>query len=386
MSAFSWFDGGSSAAPAARSSHHDDAAASISDARTKADAAASATATTGAGSMLRFATVDEVSNFRGSDELAETLNQLQYFSTAKIAANVMLKTDPEYGFVLQCGTTCVKIEREKLKIHRFIVDHYARRFPELCVLVQDATTYARVVKLLGNSIDEMDKVMTELEALVPSQLLAAVIAAACTTRGDELPAADCANVLAACDEVTSLEEVKQVLLEYIQEKMIFLCRNICAFLGSGIASQLVATAGSVDDLANMDAQAVMELGSVRAQNIGFAVKTSGFLQNVDLVQKQPAELRSKALRLVADRVVSLARIDANREGADESEGLRARGFVIRRILQWTDPLIQAEQRQRHGLSNRLYEKRSRVKRTEHYWGAAGTSGTTTRAGQRHDRG
>lgn len=335
-------------------------------------------------SYLRFATVDQVSNFRGSDELANILKELQYYDEAKPTSTVMLKSDPEYQFILNCGNTCVKIEQEKLKIHKFIVDHYSRRFPELCVLVQDATTYARVVSILGNNIFvESERTMEELEEWIPSQLLAAVIACTVTTKGEELPPGEMENILQACHELTSLEEVKQVILEYIQVKMIYVCRNVCAFVGTGIASQLVATAGSVDELANMTPDQVVQLGSARAQRIGFAVKTSGFLQNVDLVQKQSAELRMKAMRLVADQVLRLARVDAKREGADESQGLQGRDYVIRRILQWTDPLIQEVRKSKHGLSNKLYEKRSRISRKDRWAQAA--ANTTSISGTQQNR-
>jgi U4/U6 small nuclear ribonucleoprotein PRP31 len=337
--------------------------------------------------MLRFATVEEVSTYRGSDELADVLRQLQHFSASAAAAsaNVLAKNDPEYQFVLQCGTVCVTIEQEKTKILRFVTDHYSRRFPELAVLLQDGMTLCSAIALLGNDIHGTDRCVSELEELVPSQLLAAVIAAACTTRGAELPAGDMENIVAACNEYTSLEEVKQVLLEYIQERIILLCRNTCALVGCGIASQLVAVAGSVDRLAEMDANEVMELGSYRANKIGFAVKTAGFLQNVDLVQKQPPELRTRALRLVADRVVSTARIDANRPGADESEGLKARAFCIRRILSWTDPFIQEAQRKKYGLSNKLYEKRSRLTAQDRRYrdlAAARDAGSSTLSGSK----
>ncbi len=343
-------------------------------------------------SYLRFATVDQVSTYRGSDELQRVLQDLQsYDSAPPTAAKVMLRSDPEYSFILECGNVCVRIEQEKLKIHKFIVDHYARRFPELVVLVQDATTYARVVSILGNNIFEMDRFMEQLEEWIPSQLLAALVASTVTTRGQELPEGDMQNILAACKELTSLEEVKQVLLEYIQVKMIYVCRNICAFLGPGIASQLVATAGSVDDLALLTNEELIALGSVRAQKIGFAIKTAGFLNNTDLVQKQPAELRTKALRLVADQVSRLAKLDAKREGADESQGLQGRDFVIRKILEWTDPLIQEERRKKHGLSNKLYERRTRVNKADRWAQAAANTKSfqnqqTVASGTRRQRG
>lgn len=375
---FSWLTEDKKSAPAAASS-----SSKPQQSQNQIQQQQQETATTASGSYLRFASVDQVSTFRGSDELAAVLRELQYYSQQTPSSNVMLKSDPEYKFILNCGNICVKIEYEKLKIHKFIVDHYARRFPELSVLVQDATTFARVVLILGNNISDMDHVMEQLETYIPSQLLAAVIAATTTTLGQELPEGDMQNILEACTELTQLEEVKQVLLEYIQEKMIFVCRNLCAFMGSGIASQLVATAGSVDALSEMTNDEVALLGSQRAQKIGFAVKTAGFLHNVDLVAKQPPELRTKALRLVADQVLQLSRIDAKREGADESKGLAARDFVIRRILSWTDPLIQEERRKKYGLSNKLYEKRTRLNQKDRWAKAA--ANMTTFGGQRRDR-
>lgn len=356
------------------------------DAADATDENNNSSATTASSSYLRYASVDQVSSYRGSDELANVLRELQHYSQQKPSSNVMLKSDPEYAFILNCGNVCVRIEQEKMKIHRFIVDHYARRFPELAILVQDATTFARAVNLIGNNVLEMDKIMEQLEELIPSQLLAAIIAATTTTRGQELPEGDMQNILEACTELTSLEEVKQVLLEYIQEKMIFVCRNLCAFLGSGIASQLVATAGSVDALAEMTPEDIATLGSQRAQKVGFAVKTAGFLHNVDLVAKQPPELRTKAMRLVASRVLDVCRIDSKREGADESKGLEARNDCIRKILSWSDPLIQEERRKKHGLSNKLYEKRSRVNQKDRWaMAAANMKSMNNSGGQRRQR-
>jgi U4/U6 small nuclear ribonucleoprotein PRP31 len=309
--------------------------------------------------MLRYSDVRQVSDYIRGKELSSTLQQLEeYESDVNAGRNALVPTDPEYRFVTSCGSICCTIEAEKAKIACFIRDHYARRFPELPILVPDGMTLAKAVQLLGNNIDSLEPHVDALAELLPSQLLVALIAAAATTMGEPLADAALAAVTVACEDLLALEEAKQVLLEYSQSRMILICRNLCAFLGTGITSQLVGLAGGVRELMQMELDELMRFGSARGAEIGVGVRTAGFLINADLVASQPPELRSRALRLVTARVLTLASVDFNRPAADESEGVRARSDVIRIMLQWTDPLFQSGPGGRPR-SNRLYERPTR---------------------------
>jgi U4/U6 small nuclear ribonucleoprotein PRP31 len=312
-----------------------------------------------AGSMLRFASVADVSSFFRSEELQSVLNDLVQYTDETAKKNAITKDDPEYEFVQQCSKHVLSIEVEKTKVHKFIRDHYGVRFPELAVLCADAYTYARCVREIGNGVETIATHVEKLRELLPSQLLCAACACTATTAGRSLTTAEIGVVLEACDEMIGLEEAKQLILEYIQTRTVLICPNLCAYLGTAIASQLFAIAGSIKEISHMDVPDLISFGSQKQMKSGVKIRSAGFLMNVDMVACHPPELRHKALRLVAGRAINLARIDDNRRASDNTEGLRAREEVKRKMLEWTDPLIQQVQSRLRGLANKTYERRSR---------------------------
>lgn len=309
--------------------------------------------------FLRYESVSEVSILFRTTELRTMFERMsEYMNEGMQAKNALSRDDEEYHFVLNCSKMVMKMEVEKTKVHKFIRDHYARRFLELDMLCADAVTYAKLVKLISNDMN-LAGIIDEMDELVPSQVSCAIIACASTTDGQALDEVQLTRVVEACDELIGIEEAKQALLEYIQMRMILICRNLCAFLGGGIASQMFALAGSMDALAALDPEDLINLGKNRASTTGFAIETTGFLINVDLIACQPPELRTKALRLVSQTVIDVARVDANRRAADESFGLKCREEVKRKMLSWTDPLVQETQAKNRWLANKLYERRNR---------------------------
>jgi U4/U6 small nuclear ribonucleoprotein PRP31 len=344
-----WYAGGTNAA---FSDDDDD------DARVATDAAASGDVDDiTKGSMLRYASVADVTSFFRGAELASVFTKLAQYG-GDTSKNAVTKDDPEYEFVQDCSRHALTIEMEKSKVHKFLRDHYGVRFPELAVLCPDGYTYAKCVKIIGNSADNMAQHVEALRELLPSQLLCAACACSATTPGRSLTDSELSVVVEACDEMLGLEEAKQLILEYIQTRMPLICPNLSAFLGTAITSQIFAIAGSVTAVATMDAQDLATLGSSKS-GTGVKVKSAGFLINADLVACHPPELRQKALRLVANRATTLARIDDNRRASDNTEGLKARDELKRKMLEWTDPLIQQVQSRLRGLSNKTYERRTR---------------------------
>ena len=310
------------------------------------------------GDMLRFNSVTEVSKLLRSHELNGVFKLVaEYYGDGSAAKNTLTKDDDEYGFVLRCSEVVLKIEVEKTKVHKFIRDHYAVRFPELASLTTDSVTYSRLVTTISNDMNLVG-VAPELSEWLPSQVVVAVIAAASTTQGRELDQEELAVVQEACREMKGLEDAKQVLLEYIQASMPLIAPNLSAFIGTAITSQIFAIVGSVSGIAQMDVPELMALGSAKSTG-GFKVTSVGFLNNVDLVKCQPPELRTRALRAVAQKAIVLARIDDTRRASDNSQGMKGREELKRRMLAWTDPLVQQLQSRQRGLANKTYERRTR---------------------------
>jgi U4/U6 small nuclear ribonucleoprotein PRP31 len=305
--------------------------------------------------MLRYGSVKDITTLLRSKVMEEMMRKLNEYEQAEAKLkNTITKDDPEYEFVSKVADMMVQIEIEKQKVFKFIRDHYGVRFPELASLAVDGVSYAKLVKLISNDMD-CTGIIDELDEMVTSQIAAAIIACACTTTGRVLEPVELAAVHDACDEMLTLEDLKNIFLGYIQPRMLLIAPNLSAFISPGIAAQLFALAGSVTKLATMDSQELAKLGSTKRSFGGFQFRSAGFLINVDLVACHPPELRAKALRLVAQKVADLVRVDDNRRAADRSEGIKAREDVKRKMLQWTDPLI----RQR---THNIYERRTKRKR------------------------
>lgn len=307
---------------------------------------------------LRHTSVTNVTQLLRSEYLSHMLQRLGDYDQrgeTDLPQSVLVPEDPEYQYVSECSHLVLRIEAEKSRVMVFLRAHYGVRFPELAMFILDMVLYAKVVEILGNSIDLTEKV-DQLVELIPSQMLVVIISCASTTQGRELTSAELQSVLDACREMEHLEMAKQNFLEYIQCSMPLICPNLCALLDTGITSQLFAITGSVSAIAGMDPSDLLSLGAKRSNESGVGIRTAGFLSNCDLVANLPAPLRPKALRLLSGSVLKLARIDANRRAPSRDEGIRERKKCGARIRQWLDPPVV------RGAGNVLYERRGRKKR------------------------
>jgi U4/U6 small nuclear ribonucleoprotein PRP31 len=63
-----------------------------------------------------------------------------------------LEEDPEYQLIVESNNMTVDIGYEITRIHKFIQDRYAKKFPELSNIVANPLDYARVVNRIGNEM------------------------------------------------------------------------------------------------------------------------------------------------------------------------------------------------------------------------------------------
>lgn len=303
---------------------------------------------------LRYNSVSDVSRLLRSAYLSNMFDRLKDYEQVEGAEkNAIPQDDPEYQYVSDCSALVLRMEAEKSRVMVFLRAHYGVRFPELAMFFSDSVLYAKVVRIIQNNMD-LTAVMDQLDELIPSQLLVVIIACASTTTGRELSPDDLQRVVEACQAMENLEMAKQIFLEYIQTAMPLICPNLCAFLGTGITSQLFAITGSAAKLSVMDPNDLQRLGSARANSdSGVAIKTTGFLSNSDLVANLPPQLRPKALRCVSGATLKLARIDANRRAASKDEGVRERRNVVNRMRVWLDPPVV------RGAGHHTYDRRGR---------------------------
>ena len=92
----------------------------------------------------------------------------------------------------------VQVDEELLNVYRYVVDLYAKKFPELESLVPNPMDYVRVVMRIGN---EMDMTMIDLSDLLPSAAVMVVSVTGSTTSGQKLPEEDLKNCLGGCEKI-----------------------------------------------------------------------------------------------------------------------------------------------------------------------------------------
>eukprot|EP01065_Artemidia_motanka_P039172 TRINITY_DN48031_c0_g1_i1.p1 TRINITY_DN48031_c0_g1~~TRINITY_DN48031_c0_g1_i1.p1 ORF type:complete len:541 (+),score=158.85 TRINITY_DN48031_c0_g1_i1:71-1624(+) len=286
--------------------------------------------------MLKYDDVKEVAKVLRSEIMHSHLAEIEKAGTAAAAA---LTTDhPEYRLILESNRIIADIDRDIIRVHKFIRDHYAIRFPELEQIIYDPISYGKVVQCVGNAKD-LSKITDKLNALVPPHTVMALQTTASTTKGRLLSGEELARVVDACEEILGLEEARQLILEYVQSRMSALAPNLSVIVGTQIAAQLVGTAGGLLELSKIPSNYIRVLGKRREALGGLAATRlfhTGHLLHSDIVKAQPADMKRKTANLVSAKVTLAARVDASRSHADGSYGGTLREEVLSKIAKWRE--------------------------------------------------
>eukprot|EP00755_Sulcionema_specki_P005911 Sspe_Gene.34091::Locus_16585_Transcript_1_1_Confidence_1.000_Length_1630::g.34091::m.34091/K12844/PRPF31; U4/U6 small nuclear ribonucleoprotein PRP31 len=289
--------------------------------------------------MLKYDDVKEVAKILRSERMHSHLAAIEEAGD-KEGEGVLLVDDPEYQLLLESNKLVVDIDKDIAKVHKFIRDHYAIRFPELEGFIFDPIVYAKVVQCIGNTMD-VTLVTNKLQEIVPQHTIMIIQTTGSTTQGKKLSQEELERVLEACEEMFGLEEAKQLVLEFVQSRMNRLTPNLSAIVGTAIASQLVGIAGGVQALSKLPSNIVRTLGKSKKSLGGFAATTqlyhTGFLLHCDIVKSQPSDWRRKVANLVASKVTLAIRCDADRSTPDGSYGTFLREEILKKIAKWKEP-------------------------------------------------
>ncbi|CAN0438194.1 unnamed protein product, partial [Ectocarpus sp. 8 AP-2014] len=74
-----------------------------------------------------------------------------------------------------------------VEVHRFVVDRYSQKFPELDSLIPQPADYVRTVQVMRN---EMDMTQVELDSALPQTTVMVVSVTGSTTSGQPLSEED----------------------------------------------------------------------------------------------------------------------------------------------------------------------------------------------------
>ena len=246
----------------------------------------------------------------------------------------------DYNLIVKCNATILKIGEDITKVHKFIRDFFAKKFPELESLVLNAVEYAKVVKLIGNSTNLSQIEFSDI--LPPPTIMVVKMAGSASVQLKEiLSPFILENINKACDGLIKLDEIKNSILEFVESRMATIAPNLTAIVGSAISARLIGIAGGLLPLSRLPACNVQILGSSKKTLEGFStastVKHVGFINDCDIISTTPPSLRKKAVRVIAAKCVLAARIDSYKDSPTGDKGLEMRKEIEKKIEKWQEP-------------------------------------------------
>ncbi|VDO06338.1 unnamed protein product [Rodentolepis nana] len=289
------------------------------------------------------APVTAFAKLRNSEKLTKVMSQIDEFSRQKKREKIdgAVEADPEYNCIVDSNNLVVEIDNEIDIIHKYARDIYQHRFPELESLVPQSMDYLKVILALDNDILERSKNTDLLATFLTPATIMVVTVTASTTQGkplepDALQRAKDASVMAI-----ELFEMKKTIMEYVESRMALIAPNSSILVGASTAAKLMGRAGGLTALSKMPSCNIQVLGSQKRNLAGFSNNASlphtGFIYHSEFVQKLPPDLRSRAARLLANKVALAARVDSFHQSQDGNMGEKMLLEVEKKVDKWQEP-------------------------------------------------
>ncbi|CAE5978330.1 unnamed protein product [Arabidopsis arenosa] len=230
---------------------------------------------------LNYDDLSRVSKLQETHRYADIMQRVEEALGKDSDGGAEMGTVLEDKLIVDCNQLSADIENEIVIFHNFIRDKYRLKFPELESLVHDPIDYARVVKKIAN---ETDITLVDMEGLLQPATVIAVSVTALTTKGKPLP-----------DSILRKTQACNVLV----------------------------------------------LGHNRKNRVGFSTALSlsraGYLEQTEIFQSTPPELRMRASRLLASKSTLAARVDATRGDPSGTNGKALREEIRKNIDKWQEP-------------------------------------------------
>ncbi|TRX98892.1 hypothetical protein FHL15_000234 [Xylaria flabelliformis] len=290
------------------------------------------------------------------DRLEPLLKDISRFESKPLSQATInvgnIEDNPEYKILTESNTLSTQIDGEIMKVHKFIRDHYSTRFPELETLIQNPIEYAKVVAILGNGPMDSDSIRAiqdskdnslgeSLKSVLDGPSLMVVTVEATTSKGQEITQEELERILRACHMMIKMDKAKKTLTEYVQSRMSIFAPNLTAVVGSLTAAQLINTAGGLTNLSRVPACNIAAWGTNKSRSAAFATNTSirqqGYLYYSPIIRGIPPDLKKKAMKAVAAKLVLAARADTSHATPDGSYGEELRIQCLERLDKITEP-------------------------------------------------
>ncbi|KAJ1972886.1 U4/U6-U5 snRNP complex subunit prp31 [Dimargaris xerosporica] len=289
-----------------------------------------------------------VAKLQASSQYQSTLAQIRRALTAD-SQSPATSLDPhlaaayryeaEYGLVVTASNLATEVDEELVILYQYVRDHYQIKFPGLESLIPNTLDYFKTVKAMENALHITH---LDLKSFLPASVAMVVTVAASTTKGRPLPAPTLQAVMQACDMALDLDKDRQLILRFIESRMTVIAPNLTAVIGSTTSAQLVGHVGGLRQLCQLAASALLVLGKAKKVETGYshlpAHKKDGFVYRSSVVQDQPVDLRTKAVRMLSAKCTLAARIDLTHNYPGGDMGRKMRQDVDGKLAKLAEPL------------------------------------------------
>ena len=249
-------------------------------------------------------------------------NFLEYMEAVRrpVSTQSLSRSDGEFLLIEKSNTITPLIQSEISSIHKFTIQIYSKRFPELDQIVLMPMDYLKVVSRLlvaessGASHDLHSLLArTDFSDFLPNNVAVTISVTASTSTGLVLSKREISILESRLLIATQLETARTDILHFLEKLMPLFAPNLTALLGPLISAQLVSSAGGITSLATMPSQNIESVGSHKRTTAGLSSSSVAtrvsLISSCDLITLCPAETRKRAVRLVLGKAAICARVD-----------------------------------------------------------------------------
>lgn len=243
----------------------------------------------------------------------------------------------EYVFLINLSALPELMSNEIVILHRYVAARYKTVFPELEALVTNSVDYCKIICEIGQDLSEIRTHEPFLKSIVSGEKLLAIVMSAIQqeSKARELSEANWKNLHEAARACIELGSFLNEVSDFVAEKLAKYAPNVSALVGQVVASQLLMSTGSLNQLAmtpscNLPSLGVRDLLSLQRSRITH-VRLTGYLYHCPLISSLPPEIIKQALRIVSGKTILAARIDVSRSSPGGELGAKYRQEVQEKL-------------------------------------------------------
>ncbi|MFX0114070.1 MAG: NOP5/NOP56 family protein [Candidatus Hodarchaeota archaeon] len=243
--------------------------------------------------------------FKSGDALHSTLREI---GLALAKDRLRKRGEARDRYVVQAIHAIDDMDRVLNLVSNRTYEWYEIHFPELFDLSRDNLQFLRFVRL-----GSRDSFTIESLAELSEKRRNRILETKDISLGVNLPEEDIQPIQKFASFGVEIARVRDDLEKYIDEIMPEVAPNLTALIGGRLGARLIASAGSLENLAKKPSSTIQVLGAekalFRSLKDGSQPPKHGYLFQSPLIHRAPMHQRGKIARLLAGKLSIAARVD-----------------------------------------------------------------------------